>query len=285
MDYLRFDSPPAEGAPGVAESVRTNTGLEQLTILNPWFGDDEAEELGAALANNTSLKKLEMMSCKKLGARGMRCITEALKTSTVIECLELYEVGETGDAGTEALADLLVSTSSLTNLSMNDCGIGEAGATAITNALKTNTTLTGLNISNNAIGDAGGAAFADALAVNSSLKALQAGLCGIGTVGSTAIANALQTNTTLEALAMGSMEIEDAGVAVFADTLAKTKALTFLQVGTYSGIGEEEALALGRAWGSNLALSLDFRLINGSAGKIRDEAVRVRELALAKGPE
>jgi hypothetical protein len=282
MASLRFDSPPAEGATGVAESVRTNTDLEDLQILNPWFGDEQAEELGAALANNKSLKKLGIMNCGKLGARGMRIITEALKTSTVIECLELFAVRGPGDAGAEALADLLVSTSSLQNLSMNDCGIGEIGTTAIANALKTNKTLKVLNISNNTIGDAGGEAFADALAVNSSLQSLQACLCGIGTVGSTAIANALTTNTTLQALAIPSMEIEDAGVAVFADTLAKTKALTQLQVGTYSGIGEEEALALGRAWGSNLALSLDFRLINGSAGKIRDEAVRVRELALAK---
>ena len=117
LKKLVFGRRPAEGRMGVAESVRTNPGLEYLSIDGGWFEDDDAEELGAALAHNTSLKRLSLIDCS-FGGRGLRGITEALKTSTVIECLGLHKL-RTGDAGAEILADLLVSTSSLKVLIMH----------------------------------------------------------------------------------------------------------------------------------------------------------------------
>jgi hypothetical protein len=77
----------ARGAMGVTVYVQTNPGLEELVIYGGWFGDDDAEELGAALAHNTSLKKLSLYC--SFGAR-VRGITEALKTSTVIDVLVFF---------------------------------------------------------------------------------------------------------------------------------------------------------------------------------------------------
>ena len=108
MKHRSFSRRPAEGEMGVAEYVRSNPGVNSLYISGGWFGDDDAEELAAALAHNTSLKKLALSRCS-FGGRGLRGITEALKTSTVIEELDLCGL-QIGDAGAELLADLLVST-------------------------------------------------------------------------------------------------------------------------------------------------------------------------------
>jgi Ran GTPase-activating protein (RanGAP) involved in mRNA processing and transport len=287
---VSFHDRPTDGEAGVAESVRTNTDLEELIIYGEWFGDDDAEELGAALAHNTSLKALDVCTCS-FGSRGLRGIAEALKTSRVVKAMFHGNRG-IGDDGAEVLADLLLSTlSSLTELSMEGCGVREKGARVIADALKVNRTLEVFNISNNKIGDAGVAALADALAVHSSLKRFDAyGGCGIGALGSSAIADALQTISSLERLSMNGDEIGDAGTMALADALATTTSLTHLDLGT-CGIGKRGAVALGRAWGSNLALSMDFHLntyfwhspIRYEAHRARAFALRRREQLLAFG--
>ena len=281
MKQVTFIRRPAEGATGVAESVRSNPGLEQLAISGGWFGDDDAEELGAALAHNTTLKSLALYCCS-FGGRGMRGITEALKTSTVIDDLVFMEIFQIGDAGAELLADLLVSISSLTDIAIDSCGVGEIGAKTIADALNINTTLEYFSICNNKIGDAGAAALAGALAVNSSLKTLYAYVCGIGAVGSRAIADALKINSSLQILGLGDNDIGDAGAAALADALATTTSLTQLYL-SGCGIGEQGALALGRAWGSNLALSMDFDLeTHPNTYATQTEALRVRAFVLRR---
>jgi hypothetical protein len=196
---VEFNRRPANGEMGVAESVRTNTGLKKLAIHGVWSGDDEAEELGAALADNTSLKMLvlsNLLESCSLGARGLRGITEALKTSAIIERLAFVNI-RLGDAGAEVLADLLVSTSSLTYLYMESCGVGEAGARSIADALKINSTLGVFQIRGNKIGDAGAAAIADALAKTTSLKNLDLFNCGTGEQGALALGRAIGSNLAL----------------------------------------------------------------------------------------
>ena len=179
----------------MAETVRSNPGIEDLHISGYWFVDDDAEELAAALAHNTSLKTLKFSVCR-FRARGLRCITEALKT-TVVEFLLFTALAEIDDAGAELFADLLVSTSSLKHLVMFDCGVGEIGARAIANALKMNPSLQIISLCGNEIGDAGAAALADALATTTSLTQLYLGDCGIGEQGALALGRAWGSNLAL----------------------------------------------------------------------------------------
>jgi Ran GTPase-activating protein (RanGAP) involved in mRNA processing and transport len=292
---LHFAWRPVEGEAGVAECVRTITNLRQLVIDGDrWFGDHDAEELGAALAHNTSLRELRLNRCM-FGARGLRCITEALSTNTVFERLTiLCNDLEIGNNCGELLADLLVSTSSLRHLTLNtrSRSFGEVGARAIADALKVNTTLEGLYISGNEIGDAGAAALAGGLAVNSSLRELHANFCGIGAAGSRAIADALKINTTLEELyiannnigLLGSRaiaealkvnttlerlfisdnEIGDAGAAALADGLAVNSALRQLHANT-CGIGAAGSRAIAEALKINTTLE-KLRIVNNKVG-------------------
>ena len=63
LKEMRFCLRPDDGNKSVAESVRSNSGHEHLIIYGGWFGDDDAEELGAALAHNTSLRILNLYGC------------------------------------------------------------------------------------------------------------------------------------------------------------------------------------------------------------------------------
>ena len=168
-----------------------------LIITGGWFGDDDAEALGHALAGKKSLKMLVLKRCS-FGARGLRGIAEALKSSKTVRDISLLSTRNIGDAGAEIMADLLSSTSSLKSLSLIGCGIGAPGSTSIAKALKINTSLETLCMSCNwTMGDAGAAALADALASTTSLTRLWLDHCGIGEQGGLALGRALGANLAL----------------------------------------------------------------------------------------
>jgi Ran GTPase-activating protein (RanGAP) involved in mRNA processing and transport len=223
---LSYRARPSGGGKGVAEAVRNNAALLILDIAGGWFGDDDAEALGHALAGNTSLTSLDLSDCS-FGARGLKGIAEALKSSNTIKHIVLLGTINFGDAGADIMADLLSSTSSLEHFWMTSCGIYAPGLTSIAKALKTNTSLKTLFMCNNdGIGDAGAVALADALATTTSLRCLWLDHCDIG---------------------------------------------------------EQGALALGRALGANLALPLDFKFTYGDdIPGVRPEAARVRALVLLR---
>ena len=194
---LRYDACPSGGTACVVEAVRNNAALERLSISGGWFGDDDAEAIGHALAGNKSLKDLDLENCS-FGARGLRSIAEALKTSNTIEQFLLTFLVNIGDAGAEIMADLLSSTSSLQCLLLIDCNIGAPGSTSIAKALKINTSLKELCMERNArIGDTGAIALADALTTTTSLTSLWLTYCGIGEQGGLALGRALGANLAL----------------------------------------------------------------------------------------
>jgi Ran GTPase-activating protein (RanGAP) involved in mRNA processing and transport len=192
--HLSYGIRPSEG---VAEAVRNNAALSMLDINGDWFGDDDAEALGHALAGNTSLKSLDLWQCS-FGARGLKSIAEALKFSNTINDIHLDIMKNIGDAGAEIMADLFSSTSSLEWLTLFGCGIGAPGSTSIAKALKVNTSLKRLCMSHNErIGDAGAAALADALTTTTSLTRLWLDGCRIGEQGGLALGRALGANLAL----------------------------------------------------------------------------------------
>jgi hypothetical protein len=194
---LSYGARPSGGGKGVAEAVRNDAALSMLDIARGWFGDDDAEALGHALAGNTSLLVLCLSDCS-FGARGLRGIAEALKSSNTINDIRLYSMVNIGDAGAEIMADLFSSTSSLVWLSLVNCGIGAPGSTSIAKALKVNTSLKRLCMSHNKrIGDAGAVALANTLASTTSLTSLSLHACGIGDQGGLALGRALGANLAL----------------------------------------------------------------------------------------
>jgi len=349
LTELEFEARPGEGMTGVAESVRIHNDLDDLFISGGWFGDDDAEELGAALAQHKYLKVLCLRGCS-FAERGLRCIVKALKINTVLElsvefcpffktkgsCAEIMSdllresssslerlhlsgtsfdefgwivffnalkvntslkkfgimLGDIGNASGEAIAGALVANTSLKELSLTRCNLGAPALKAITNALTINKTIKSLIINYNDIGDTGAQALADVLAVNTSLRALYATKCCIGAMGWRALANALMINSSLEGLGINDNKIGNSGAESLAKVLASTTSLKTLHVHgcgiVVAGMDVHETADVGRAWGSNLALSLNFPNFNfmldstNDSTAVWEEACRVRNFVLRR---
>lgn len=253
--------------------------LKGIHIYGGWFGDDDAEELGSALARNTPVDELRFEGCT-FGARGMGGIAKALKINTTLTNIFLNSIEGVGDFGAEIMADALASSSTLESLNLSGCGIGALGSRAIFIALKVKTSLKTLCMANNNIGDTGATALAGALTSNNSLTTLNLFSCGIGPLGSRAIADALKINTSLKTLVIDFNDVGDDGAIALAEALVWTKSLTELRLGA-CGIGIQGAMAIGRALGSNSALPLGFCLVT-EITSIVQEASRVRDMIIRR---
>ena len=146
---------PRVGQPGIVEILRDNKAAKILGIRGTWFGDDDAEELGAALAENECAWGLFMYDCS-FGVRGLRSIVEGIKNARKMP-IRMFAMNsiDLGDAGADILTDLLIPRSRLICLSIlgaSNCEIGAAGFLSISNALKTNRSLGCLEISDSKIG-------------------------------------------------------------------------------------------------------------------------------------
>ena len=179
--------------------------------------------------------------------------------------------------------------SSLGTLILTKCSFGARGMMVITEGLKFSQTITKiyLNLHSTTIGNAGGEIMAKFLVSHSSFQKLEIVYCKIGaTIRAKAITKARKTNAILTIADYGN-NIGDAGAAVLADALASTTSLEQLKVYGSGDFGLESKLAFGRAWGANLALTMDFDLsiiTNGdnNTPRIREEAARVRALVLLR---
>ena len=257
---------PSDGEAGVAEVMQTCDDLTDLCIIGVWFGDDDAEELGQALAHNTSLTCLILDWCN-VGARGLRGIAEALSTNKTLDTL-YFEYMRLGDIGAEIMANALASTSSsLRKLILFKCGVGALGSRALADALETNTCLKTLGLAFSEIGDAGATALGHALASNSSLVEIYLDSCGIGSTGSRALADALETNTCLKTLRLDFSEIGDAGATALANALASNSSVFSIYLHS-CGIGSTGSRALADALETNTCLKKFFFAHNdvGDAG-------------------
>ena len=81
-----------------------------------------------------------------------QALAEALITNTTVTCLYLYN-NQIGDEGAKALAEALHENKTLTDLYLGFNLIGNEGAEALAKMLETNTTLTTLNLEGNNIED------------------------------------------------------------------------------------------------------------------------------------
>jgi hypothetical protein len=195
---LCFKERPAAGGAFVAEVLLRNQpafNTSRLYITNSWFGDDQGEELAAALAQNTWLKELRLSRCR-IGQRGFKSIAEALKINKTLTTLKLDNI-VMGLPCAEIMADMLVSNSSLELLSLTRCSVGDLGARAVAKALEINTSIRQLEIFDDAILDAGALSLADALASTTSLQEIDLNRCCIGQQGALALARAWGSNLAL----------------------------------------------------------------------------------------
>lgn len=143
--------------------------------------------------------------------RSMKALFKILGSVTSLDLRHNY----IGNAGAEALAEVLQYNTTLTHLDLRDNQISDRGAAALATAIIDNTTLTDLDLWANNIGDDGAVAFADVLGylANTTLKSLDLSSNLIGVRGADVFANAIRNNTSLTYLGLVNNQFGDIGEA------------------------------------------------------------------------
>jgi H-type lectin domain len=177
----------AEPMRRLADGLRGNTTLTDLTLLIIILGEEGAVELGKALGDSSTLKKLKISN-----AGGQ--VTE--------------EDGSVGDVGALALANGLRENASVESAIFEGIFMGPNGIAAFGETLAVNTTLTSLTLHEEIDFDAA-RAIAKGVEANNTLKKLDLGVSSNLTAAEheelvRVFIAALKCNTSLEELDLGS---------------------------------------------------------------------------------
>ena len=125
-------------------------------------------------------------------------ICDKIETSADKVSLLNLSNNEVGDAGAEAIGDLLVDCTAITqevDLSANK--VGNNGVKHIAGGLAQNTVLKSINLNENEFDEGGATELFRAVAVNKSLESIDVGANNLGVTGAEALVKMMQINSTL----------------------------------------------------------------------------------------
>eukprot|EP00854_Cymbomonas_tetramitiformis_P004375 gene4375-5381_t len=154
------------GAAALGEVLQKNTALKELELWNTWdstdmIGDGGAHMLAAGLSTNSTLQCLDLHGVSRLQFQQSGTLSTAgrvnptvVNTCAVIKRIwggfEILRTNEIGDEGAQALADMLMTNSTLQELDLNGVNsnvkLTSVGACALSSALVGNKGLTLLDL-------------------------------------------------------------------------------------------------------------------------------------------
>ena len=236
----------------LAEAMKVNTTLAQLSVWSNNIGDAGAASLAEAMKVNTKLTQLDLQS-NNIGDAGAASLAEAMKVNTTLTQVNLKS-NNIGDAGAASLAEAMKVNTKLTQLDLQSNNIGDAGAASLAEAMEVNTTLTQLHLWNNNIGAAGAASLAEAMKVNTTLTQMNLSTNNIGVAGAASLAVAMKVNTALTRINLSGNNIGDSGAASFAEAIKVNATLTELYLWN-NNIGAAGAASLAEAMKVNTTLT------------------------------
>ena len=153
--YLGGNGAGWRAAHAIAELLTTTRTLRTLSVSASRLGDDGAIAIASGLARNTSLDELGLAS-NAIGPRGAAALALATAAHPRLTSLDLGVVsaaralGELpnhiGNEGTEPIAELIATTTSLRRLGLEANGITSRGAIPIVRAVEGNTSLVALGL-------------------------------------------------------------------------------------------------------------------------------------------
>lgn len=184
----------SKGAQLLAKALRDNAKLVSLSI-----DDNDIDSVGA-LAMAEMLSHNDHLQSLVLEGKSHRLV------SFFIILIFDAAGNDIGDSAANAIGDALCVNKSLTSLNLCGCDIG-IGAIAIANSLISNSTLKRLNFSHNFSESIGADAFMSALCDNSTLQQLH--LAGNNVRLLNKIGDMLRVNSTLQKLSLKGNKIGD----------------------------------------------------------------------------
>lgn len=204
------------GASALARALRTNCSLTYLNLGYNAIGETGAAAIGEALQSNCNLTHLYLTK-NKIGDRGAEALAKALQSERTFTQFNQLEQSFIEDSGVAELHFTLVKaihgscSIRVTRLVLNENNICCSGAIALANALLSNSTLERLGLNSNKIACSGAEALAKALQSNGTLARLDLQGNKIGDSGATEFAEALNKNYTLTYLDLSSNLIGELG--------------------------------------------------------------------------
>ena len=157
----------------IIDGLSHNTSLETLDMSVSKFSSENLLHLASVLRVNTRLKELNIMWCNIQSSDSVH-LAKALEenTTTQLQTLEL-EANPIGSEGAVALANMLATNKSLTELYMRGCSIHGEGAVAFASMLKKNQSLKTLYLSDHSVGVEGALELIESLKHNTTLEELK----------------------------------------------------------------------------------------------------------------
>ena len=204
------------GASALARALRTNCSLTNLDLGCNAIGETGAVAIGEALQSNCSLTHL-YLSNNQIGDRGADALAKALRSEDTFTQLNPLEQSSINDSGVAELHFALVKaihgscSTQVIRLDLRCNNISCAGATALADALLSNSTLERLDLSSNRIACTGAEALAKVLQSNRTLTRLDLKGNKIGDSAATEVAETLIKNYTLTYLDLSSNPIGELG--------------------------------------------------------------------------
>ena len=143
---LRYSSLTG-GIKQVSDSLCNNETLEQLLLYNvTGITDEDMTHLSTMLATNTTLKELELSNCN-ITDNGVRYISEGLTKNQTLTKLDIGGNRQITSISTSTIADLIQTTTSLTELRLYNTSLNNDDIKTICTSLTKNTTIRKLYLS------------------------------------------------------------------------------------------------------------------------------------------
>lgn len=201
ITHLVFDTSPMNNDTftAFAEMLTTNTTLLGLSLIHVNLGAAHYYSLGKAISANTTLTSLYLADTREIGVNGCIYLSDALALNTSITDVS---ISNCGIGATEAiiLSKMIATHTSICCLELNFIDIGDDGIVALATSLKTNKIMRKFVLTNKTITYVGYTALFNMLAVNTTLIECVINTC---TKGIPAEARRLiESNTTLTHLSI-----------------------------------------------------------------------------------
>ena len=240
--------------------LTVNTVIRTLKLQNCKIGDDRAKMIGAGLAENKSLRVLDIsgnfipsnIGSNDIHSDGAVSIFTSLEHNTSLEELDLSRnrrltQSDSGAVGW-ALEKMLVVNSGIQTLTLNSCGVSDNIGKNIGVGLAKNKSLRVLDVSWNGIHSDGAVSIFTSLEHNTSLEELHLSKSreltqsDSGAVG-WALEKMLVVNSGIQTLTLNSCGVSDNIGKNIGVGLAKNKSLRVLDI-SWNGIHSDGAVSI-----------------------------------------
>ena len=129
------------GIKQVSDSLCNNETLEVLVLYDVTdITDEDMTHLSTILATNTTLKELELPNCN-ITDNGVRYICQGLTKNQTLTTLDIGDNRQITSVSTSTIADLIQTTTSLTELYLDDTSLNNDDIKTICTSLTKNTTI------------------------------------------------------------------------------------------------------------------------------------------------